>query len=708
LRPKRAGDIDLFEGGKQIMARDPRYDVLFQPIRLGPVVARNRFCQVPQCNGMGQIHPRSMARMRGIKAEGGWGVIFTEVAEVHPTTDLSPKAEMRLWTDQDLRTIERMTGAIHEHGSLAGIELAHLGLRATNLYSREAALTPSGHAVGPVPLLQARMVDQEDLRAVRRWYRTAAVRASNAGIDLVNVYAGHDASLLAQFLSPLHNHRADDYGGSLRNRVRLLREVTQDVKDAVGDRCGVGIRLILDEVMQGGYELAHAEGLEIVELLAELPDFWDISISFLNSDIFSSRFQGPRKNETYAADIKLRTKRPVITVGLYTSPDEMANLISTNAADLVGAARPSIADPFLPNKIEEGRPEDIRECIGCNICLASDRLGVPIRCTQNPTSGEEWKRDWHPERIPPKTTDDSFLIVGGGPAGLESGLSLARRGYAVTIAEAAGNLGGRLLWECQLPGLGRWMRVRDYRVHQLGQLPNVAIYRASRLSARDILEFGATRVVLATGSKWRRDLLGRTNSRPVEGANLPHVIPPEHLIEGVELGGRIVVFDDDGYYLGSAIAEKLARDGHNVTMITPSSTISAFSLNTMEHFYTNRTLLELGIRSICHQNIKEITQGGVVTQCVFTRRLEEIPCDFVIPVTARIPNDSLYRELAGAPETLQLNGIQAIDRIGDCFAPGVIATAVYSGHLFARELSVTPTDEPRYKRELAGIEYRDS
>ena len=169
----------------------------------------------------------------------------------------------------------------------------------------------------------------------------------------------------------------------------------------------------------------------------------------------------------------------MVGVGRFTSPDEMVSQIKRGILDLIGAARPSIADPFLPRKIDEGREDEIRECIGCNICVSSYHDCVPLRCTQNPTMGEEWRRNWHPERIPPGDPDKSILIVGAGPAGLECARALGQRGFAVTLADASEELGGRITIESKLPGLATWARVRDYRVNLIQTMGNVDIYRGS-------------------------------------------------------------------------------------------------------------------------------------------------------------------------------------------------------------------------------------
>ena len=212
--------------------------------------------------------------------------------------------------------------------------------------------------------------------------------------------------------------------------------------------------------------------------------------------------------------MKSLTDKPVVGVGRYTSPDTMARTVRNGILDFIGAARPSISDPFLPNKIRDGRIDDIRECIGCNICVAGDRTRVPIRCTQNPTMGEEWRRGWHPEAIPPLEDKGPYLVVGGGPAGLEAARALAQRGADVVLAEAGTEWGGRVSQESRLPGLAAWARVRDWRLGRLRQMPNAQIYLESRLTAGDILEYGSPHVVLATGASWRQTGPAGNTGRP--------------------------------------------------------------------------------------------------------------------------------------------------------------------------------------------------
>ena len=374
------------------MARDPRYDILFEPVKIGPVTAKNRFYQVPHCNGMGRVYPASMAEMRRIKAEGGWAVICTEEIEIDSSADHSPWAGGRLWDDSDIPVLARMCDGIHEFGALAGAEINHAGQMAANRYSREVPLAPSHIPVAMYDPIQARAMDLEDIRALRRWHRDAALRAKKAGFDLVYVYAGHQLSTISHFLSPYRNRRSDHYGGSLENRARLLREVLEETKDAVGDTCAVALRFSVDELMGDAGFTSTGEGRDLIEMLAELPDLWDVNISGWENDSATSRFKPAGYQDDYVSFVKSVTSKPVVGVGRYTSPDAMVSLIRNGQLDMIGAARPSIADPFLPKKIEEGRVEDIRECIGCNICVSGDHHSVPIRCTQNPTMGEEWRK----------------------------------------------------------------------------------------------------------------------------------------------------------------------------------------------------------------------------------------------------------------------------------------------------------------------------
>ncbi|MFD7239501.1 NAD(P)-binding protein [Streptomyces syringium] len=678
------------------MTRPARYDILFEPLRIGPVTAKNRFFQVPHCNGMGRAFPSSMAAMRGVKAEGGWGVICTEQCDVHYSGN--HQRELRLWDEKDIPYLARATGLIHDQGALAGVELVHNGSHVGNLESRAIPIAPSLRPTRGVFPATARAMDKNDIRAARRWYRTAAINARRAGFDIIYVYAGHDMTLPIHFLSRRHNHRTDEYGGSLENRARFLRELVEDAKEAVGDTCAVAIRFGVDGLVGAGGD--EDEGRDVVEMLAELPDLWDVNLSNFDYDGSTSRFSDEGYQEQYIKFVKSVTSKPVVGVGRFTSPDTMVSMIKGGTLDFIGAARPSIADPFLPRKIEEGRFDDIRECIGCNICVAGDRAGVPMRCTQNPTMGEEWRRGWHPEHIPPKDTDDTVLIIGAGPAGLEAARALGQRGYSVMLADRNRELGGRVNRECRLPGLGTWARVRDWRLTQLRKMPGVQLLPDNEITGDMVLEAESSLIAIATGATWRADGVGRTHSDPITGLGQIPVFTPDDIMDSRLPTGRVVLFDDDHYYMGGVIAERLVEHGCEVTFVTPESTVSAYTQFTAEQKRVQRRVMERCADVRTATALRRTEAGTAHLSCVYTGRETTVPADAVVVVTGSVPCDELYTDLKGRDEsTLTAAGIRRVVRLGDCLAPGIIAAAVHSGHLFARTLNTALTDRTPFRRE---------
>ncbi|MGB7243352.1 MAG: FAD-dependent oxidoreductase [Sulfitobacter sp.] len=670
------------------MTHAKKYARLFEPVKIGPVTARNRFYQVPHCNGMGHVRPRAEAAMRAMKAEGGWAVVSNQETEIHPSSDLSPAAEGRLWDARDIPALRLMTDAVHEKGSLAAVELVHNGNHAPNLLTRAPLLAPSDMSVDSIQPKQARAMDKTDIRNLRKWHRDAAVRARDAGFDIIYVYAGHRMTLTQHFLLPQMNNRIDEYGGSLENRVRLMRELLEDTHEAVGDTCAVALRFAVDEMLGAQGMQAQEEGRAVVEMLAEVPDLWDVNVSDWSNDSATTRFQPDDGYQTpYVSFVKQVTSKPVVAVGRLTSPDMMLSMVNKGIVDLIGAARPSIADPFLPNKIEQGRIDEIRECIGCNICVSADNLGVPIRCTQNPTMGEEWRRGWHPEVIAPKGHQEDTLVIGGGPAGLECTLQLARRGYRVTLAEAGEELGGRAARESTLQGLGAWRRVADNRTYDLQQRANVSLFLNSKISAAEVVELGIPNVFIATGATWRRDGVGRSTRQPIPIVDGATVLTPDDIMAGVlPPNGRVLIYDDDQIYLAGVLAHDLALKGFDVTFVTPASVVSPWTEVTLEQARIQKTLLELGVDIRTGQRLAQIATDHCKTACVYTEHTTTLPCTSCVVVTERHRSTDLYDLLCNDSPT----GITTLELIGDAAAPGLIADAVYGGHMAARNFEADP------------------
>ena len=683
--------------------RAPRYDILFEPVAIGALQAKNRFFQVPHCNGGGHRDPSAAAAMRAVKAEGGWGVVFTEQCEIHPTSEITPFIELRLWDDQDIPALARMAEQIKAHGALAGIQLAYSGINGPNFYSREVP-----RAVTALPIrtftndpLQARALDKAEIGDLRRWFLNAAKRARQAGFDLICLYGAHGFGIFQHFLSPATNQRSDEYGGSLENRSRFLRETVTDIRDALGEELAISLRIALEE--RDGF--TNAEMRDFIEMHRDLPDLWDVARGSWEECSATSRFEEEGAQQHLAAGIRELTDKPVVGVGRFTSPDVMVRQITSGVLDFIGCARPSIADPFLPRKIEEGRIEDIRECIGCNICIAGDMTMSISRCTQNPAFMEEWRKGWHPETMNPKGASANVLVVGSGPAGLEAARALSLRGYEVVLAEARDTLGGRVTRESALPGLATWARVKDYRIYQLSQRANVQTHVASPLNAEDILQFGFAHVAIATGAVWRRDGVSRQHVTPMPiDASMP-LYTPDDLMDGNIPDGEVLVYDDDHYYIGGVLAELLVQNGARVVLLTPAPLVSEWSVNTLEQPFIHKRLLDLGVEIRLNQGMLAIDKNHIVANCIHSGKTEHIPAQAVVMVASRTPVDALYLRLQERREDWRDAGIRSVTRFGDAEAPAPIAWAVYAGHRYARELDGEPPrgDAPAFRREVAQL-----
>lgn len=693
------------------MSRPSRYDILFEPVKIGPRTMKNRFYQAPHCTGFGDVFPGGNASHRAMKAEGGWAVVNTEATTIAPEYDWAGQmSPSRIWDEDDIRNWSLLVEKAHEHGALAGIQLHAGGAFLTAFDSRMPGRHVSDRLEEAGWLGSVIKMDKRDIREVQQMYVDAAKRSVAAGFDILNIWGGESATLPVQFLMRIHNDRTDEYGGSLENRARFWMETLERVREAVDEKVVIAARFCIDSLHghDGGIRVDE-EGVGFVELADHLVDFWDVQVGGENAELWikdagPSRFYPENAQGKYVAKIKPYTKKPVIGVGRFTSPDMMVEVVRSGQQDVIGAARPSIADPFIPKKIEEGNHEDIRECIGCNVCVSRVNARWHLICTQNSTAGEEYRRGWNPEVIPPvaaERKDANVLIVGAGPAGMECAVVLGKRGIAnVHLVDAAPDIGGHLNWIHRLPGMSAWGRVTDWRKVQLDKLANVEVITGTTLTPSEAYDYGADIVIAATGAQWVGNGINGQTHEPVEGADssLPSVLTPEQLLrDGKPVPGHdVVVFDTEGYFMGSSIAEKLQREGHQVTLVTHFGGPAPYMDFTGENVHMRPMLERIGV-NVVTSHIVTAFDGTAARGAshIVEENTVTWPADALVLCTQRVPNGGYFKALREIHEGAADDAISAIYRIGDCVSPRMLlADAVFDGARLAREIDTADPATP--------------
>lgn len=665
-----------------------------------------------------------------MKAEGGWAVVCTEFCSIHPESDEFPWVSARLWDEGDVINLRYMCDEVHKHDSLAGVQLWYNGMHSPCLESRQVPRGPSGlpSNVFPERCVYDAAADGDDIQAIINMYVLAAMRAEQAGFDIVEL-SGADSTLPMQFLERRYNRRNDRYGGSLENRARFYIEVMAALKRAVGDRLAITTRFETDTI-NGEFRIQHHdEGLHFVELMHRegVCDLWAVKIGDYEEwgeDAGSSRFRKANWMKPFVSHVKsIVGAIPVVSNGRFTSPDDMLAALRSGQCDIIGAARPTIADPFLPQKIAQDRLEDIRECIGCNMCVSRMQQQALLSCTQNPTAGEEYRRGWHPEKFTPAAAPCSVLVVGAGPAGMECAMVLGKRGYTVHLRDTAKELGGHWRHVSRYPRCAEYGRVISYREAQLRKLKKVEVHLNIRpMTADDVLEYGADRVVIAIGAHWSTVGVGAEVHRPIPGADASRddVFTPEQIMAGKKVNGEhVVVLDGDGHFTGIAMAELLADLSKKVTLVTNTNDIVEFTKYTMELPNNKRMMHEKGIKYLTNHWGHSFTPGRLKLFYLYrdsadlrelepgrwgrqpSEELVELICDALVLVTSRVPNSELFTELRARRREWANNGIEDIYRIGDCHAPRQLMNAIFDGHRLAREF-----DSPHPQHPLPFIRER--
>ena len=431
-----------------------KYPNLCRPITIGRVTFQNRMFSTPMggtdITNDGCIGPKSTAFYE-LRAKGGAGAVTVSELMVHPETDASHAYHLDERILNSLACATYTADAIRRHGSIPSLELSHSGMFAgtymTDKEKQKSIAQWSASACVRADGVEVKALTKPMIDEIVAAYGRVAGLAKRAGFEMLMVHGGH-GWLINQFLSPLFNHRTDEYGGSLENRCRFAIEVLKAVREAVGPGFPIEFRLSGAEFVEEGYDLN--EGVRIARTLEPYIDLLHVTAGTYQKTFgitHPSMFEEHGRNVFLAAEIKKHVKVPVATIGGLNDPSQMEEIIAGGQADIVYMGRALLADPFLPRKVMENRDEEIVRCLRCFTCMAERAATATRRCAVNPLIGREMEGD----EIRPAPVKKKVLVAGGGPGGLYAAYTAARRGHQVILCEKGSEVGGILKGERALP-----------------------------------------------------------------------------------------------------------------------------------------------------------------------------------------------------------------------------------------------------------------
>ena len=652
-----------------------KYDLLLSPFKLGNLTLKNRIISAPTSlaeMGSGGVYSPENIAYYELRAKGGAALVNVGEAVAHGATGPDHPSMVILDNPTAVPSMYDLVSTIHKYGAYASIEFGHGGKRCN------PAFLP-GHVlpVGPCDIFDdqgnqtVRGMDRKLMDDVIGGYRRSAANCAMAGFDILTIHAGH-GWLLAEFLSPLSNHRTDEYGGSRENRCRFVIEVLQAVRQAA-PKCLIELRISGSELTPGGYDIN--EGVELCKTLEPYVDMFNISAGVME-DLYTwiimhpSMFLPQACNAYLAEAVKKAVKKPVSCVGAISDPDVMEDLLETGKADLIALGRALVADPDLPNKLRDSREDEIRRCLRCYSCQGQMMKTRNILCTVNPVIGQEYETK---HRLP-AAHKHKVAVIGGGPGGMQAAITCKQRGHEVALYEKTDALGGALKFAQHETFKHDLYRFAQWQAHQL-ELLDVPVHLNTEVTAEFLDNLDVDTVICAVGAN---PIIPSQFGIP--GDN--YVLGTDLFEDGVTLGHKIVIMG--GGLVGCETALHLAEEGHEVTVIEMAPEIA------METTAAHRRALKVRMGLFPEKAGGQNTAPGLIPPVLqVSTKCKEITAEGVIAITpdgseTLFAADTVICALGLRPRSNLVDELRKTKHvflpIGDCTKTAQVTQAVRSGY----------------------------